>query len=68
MRRWEGLDIRVEPCTLNFMLFQTKLNLFSCYAEISSLKLAADSARGDTFQQVKDVVREGMYGRDADNN
>lgn len=32
------------------------------------LKLAADSARGDTFQQVKDVVMEGMYGRDADNN
>ena len=54
--------------TFNFMLFQTKLNLFSYYSEISSLKLDADSARGNTFQQVKYVVMEGMYGRNADNN
>lgn len=40
-----------------------------CYrSEICSLKRDADSARGNTFQQVKYVVREGMDGRDADNN
>jgi len=55
-------------CAFNVMLFQMKRNLFFYCSEISSLKLDADSARGNTFQQVKYVVMEGMYGRDADNN
>lgn len=45
-----------------------KLTFFFNCSEISCLKLHADSARGDTFQQVKYVVMEGMYGKDADNN
>ncbi|KAM6083664.1 uncharacterized protein LJ206_006196 isoform 2-T2 [Theristicus caerulescens] len=43
--------------TFNFMLFQTKLNLFFYYSEISSLKLDADSARSNTFQQTADENR-----------
>lgn len=54
--------------TFSFMMFQTKLYHFLYYSEMYSLKLDADSARGNTFQQVKYVVTEGMYGRDADNN
>lgn len=46
----------MEMYTFNFMLFQMKLNLFFYCLEISSLKLDADSARGNTFQQVKYVV------------
>lgn len=38
------------------------------HPEVCALKPDADSARGNTFQQVKYVVRKGMYGRDADNN
>lgn len=43
-------------------------NLFSYRSEMCSLKRDGASARGNTFQQVKYAVREGMYGRDADNN
>lgn len=43
-------------------------SLFSYRSEMCPLKRDAAGAKGDTFQQVKYVVREGMYGRNADNN
>lgn len=68
MKCQEGLHIGIKTHPFNSMPCERTPDLFSSRSEVCSLKRDAGSARGNTFQQVKDVVREGMYGRDADNN
>lgn len=67
MKCQEVLDIAMKAHPFSSMPCNT-LNTFSSRSEICSLKQDADSARDNTFHQVKYVVREGMDGRDADNN
>lgn len=68
MKCQEGLDIDIKTHPFSSMPCRMTPNVFSYRSEICSLERDAASARANTFQQVKYVVREGMYGRDADNN